>query len=141
MKRIVIGYTNFNDADYIANLISDYFDAKKITALALILSYMCIATACAGSTNMDYAADNPSTSERYLNSVTEGTDRNGNNQSSVTQKAGNLIDDAGRAAGNMLDHAGDTAGDVVQDAANGVSNLTNDVFGSENANTTSTRTR
>lgn len=29
MKKIVIGYTNFNDSDYIANLISDYFDAKK----------------------------------------------------------------------------------------------------------------
>ena len=58
----------------------DYTAVKKVALAAIVASYMCIATACAGSDNAEnmYNNDTWSTNDDYVNSVTNGTDRYNN---------------------------------------------------------------
>lgn len=150
---------------------NDFTPARKLALVAVIASYMCIATACAGSGSNENMYDNENmynnengynnesrynngntynnesrynngsgyntetreSTDDYVNSVTNGTDRYQNNKTAdpaaqnptVNNNNGSLLENAGDAANRTLNNVGDAANDLFDGAGNVINDATN----------------
>lgn len=125
---------------------------KKLLVLGLVLTYMCLATACTRNNNgndsgtMAGTETQNETNNNGMNNnnsnVTGTTDTQMGNTSDIGDTATDdgMLDNTGNAIGDAVDDAGNTIGNIVDDAANGVSDITDDLVGGDNHNNSTTST-